>query len=209
MRDGHRVVDRRSVEAVALLVEALEEVGQLGDDAPGPARAAQTVCVRPREERLVRHVEADHRQVDPASEHRRRSLRVDERVELRCRRDVALRDRAAHPHDAVDVHAALDEAGDVRQRSRRHEHDAGLEPVGRVDVGRRRGRLRQVRTVQSALTVHVRGGAQGPPEWRSGASHDWDVRAAGELEHLERVARRLVHRLVACDRDDAAQLHLR
>ena len=46
VRDGHRVVDRRAVEAVRALVEGLEEVRQLGDEASGAARVAQPLGVR-------------------------------------------------------------------------------------------------------------------------------------------------------------------
>ena len=69
--------------------------------------------------------------------------------------------------------------------------------------------LRQIGPVEPALAVHVRGGAELPPQRAVRARGDRDVGAAGELEHLERVAGRLVERLVARDRRDAAQLHLR
>src|SRR4029077_16824810 len=59
--DGHSVVDRRSVEAVGTLVERLEEVRQLGDEAAGAAGSAQTLGVGTAEEGFVRHVEPDHR----------------------------------------------------------------------------------------------------------------------------------------------------
>ena len=90
VRDGHRIVDRRAVEAVALPVELEEEVRELGDEAAGAAGVAQPLGVRRREERLVRDVEPDHRDRDPAREHQRRRLGVDERVELGGRRDVPL-----------------------------------------------------------------------------------------------------------------------
>ena len=106
-------------------------------------------------------------------------------------------------------HAALDQTGDVRQRAGRDEDDAWLEPLRRIVAGRLRRRLRQVGPVEPALAVHVRRGAERPLQRRGGALDDRDVRAAGELQHLERVARRLVDGLVAGDRDDAAQLHLR
>ena len=80
----------------------LEEVRQLGHEAAGAAGAAQPLGMRAREERLVRHVEPDHRDRDPAREDSGRRLRVDERVELRRRRDVSFGDRAAHPDDALE-----------------------------------------------------------------------------------------------------------
>ena len=68
--DGHRIVDRRAVEAVRALVERLEEVRQLGDEAAGAAGSTQPLGVRAREQRLVRDVEPDHRDRDPAREDR-------------------------------------------------------------------------------------------------------------------------------------------
>ena len=168
VRDRERVVDRRAVHAVAALVELLEEVGQLGDDATRRARTAQPVGVRTREERLVRDVEPDHRHGDAAAEDLGGGLRVDERVELGGRGDVALGDRAAHPDDALEplahVRVAPQQERDVRQRPGRDEHDAGLdqlvEQVGGVHVERPRRRLGQRGPVEAALAVHVRSRAQ-------------------------------------------------
>ena len=101
--DRKCVVDGRAVEAVARLVKALEEVGQLRDRLPGLAGPAQPVGVRAREERLVRDVETDHRHGDPTAEDGGRRLWIDEGVELRGRRDVALGDRAAHPDDPLEA----------------------------------------------------------------------------------------------------------
>jgi hypothetical protein len=49
IRDGHRVVYRRAGEAVRALVEGLEEVRQLGDEAaarPVPAQALGVLAVK-------------------------------------------------------------------------------------------------------------------------------------------------------------------
>ena len=171
MGDGHRVVDRRAVEAVAPSVELEEEVGELRDRLAAAAGTAQPLGVRRVEERLVRDVEPDHRHLDAAPEHGRRRLGIDERVELRRRRDVALADRASHPDDPLepvaDVGMALEHERDVRQRAGRDENDVGLDQLGQ-EVGRVRShsgrrRLRQGRAVEPALAVDVRGRAQLAP----------------------------------------------
>jgi hypothetical protein len=193
-------------------VEALEEVGELCDRPAGSSRAAQAIGVRTREERLVRHVEADHRDLDAALEDDGRGLRVDERVELRRRSDVALRDCAAHPDDALeslpDIGTALEQDRDVRERSGRHEHDARLEEVGekvdRMRVDGLRRRFREVGPVESRLAVDVCRRPKLSHERPVGAGGDGDVGAAGELQDLERIAGRLVERLVAGDGRDAA-----
>jgi len=106
----------------------------------------------------------DQRHRNPAPEHHGRGLRVDERVELGGRRDVALADRTAHPDDPLEpvahVGVALEHQRDVRQRPGRDEHHAGLDQLGeevrRVHLHDRGGRLGQRRAVETALAVHVR-----------------------------------------------------
>ena len=97
-------------------------------------------------------------------------------------RDVPLADRSAHPDDALDplghVWVALEQKRDVRERSRRDEHDARLdelrEEVGGVRVDGLRGRLGKLRPVETGLAVHVRrsakrrGAAARPPLLRPG-----------------------------------------
>ena len=60
-------------------------------------------------------------------------------------------------------------------------------------------RRRQVGPVETALAVDVRGDELLAHERPVGACGDGDISAAGELEHPERVRRRLVERLVAGD----------
>ena len=216
VRDGHRVVDRGAVEAVRALVERLEEVRQLRDEAARAAGAPQALGVRAREERLVRHVEPDHRDRDPAREHRRRGLGIDEGVELGGGRDVPLADRAAHPDDALEavghVRVPFEHERDVRERRGRDEHDARLdqlrEEVGGVRVHRLRRGLGQHRPVEAGLAVHVGGRAEVAPQRRLRPRGHRDVAPAGDLERDERVAGRLVERLVAGDGRDADQLDL-
>ena len=164
LRHCERVVNRRAVEAVAVLMEALEEVRELGNRAARLAGVAQAVGVRACEERLVRDVEPDHRHLDAAREHDSRCFGIDERVELRGRGHVPLSHRAAHPDDPLepflDLRVPLEEQRHVRERTGRHEHDARLEQNGQEVGGvRRDGRgrgLRQVGPVEPGLAVHVR-----------------------------------------------------
>src|SRR5207253_1024107 len=60
-RDG--VVDRRAVEPVDLAVKAVVERKQVGNDGPDATRRAQPLGVARRHERLMSHVEPDHRHV--------------------------------------------------------------------------------------------------------------------------------------------------
>ena len=83
------------------------------------------------------------------------------------------------------------------------------EEVGGVRVDGPRGRLGQLGAVEARLAVDVRRGAEVAPQRRLGAGGDRDVAPAGDLERDERVAGRLVERLVAGDGRDADQLDLR
>ena len=210
VRDRHRVVDRRAVEAVALTVELEEEVGELRDHASdGPVPRSRSACPASKSALWV-----TSRPIivtgTPLREDDRGGLGVDEGVELGGRRDVALGDRAAHPDDPLEpvlhVGVALEQLRDVRERPGRDEHDARLDQLGeevdRIRVDRRGRRLGQVGPVEPALAVHVRRRAQLRAERPVGAGCDRNIGAAGELEHLERVARRLVERLVAGDGRD-------
>ena len=139
------VVDRRAVEAVALAVELEEEVGELGDRTPDGAGASRPLRVPRVEEGLVRDVEPDHRHRDPAAEDDRRGFGIDERVELGRRRDVPLRDRAAHPDDPLEttghLGVSLDQLCHNRWEPGRGELSPRLEQAGEeldgIDVDRR------------------------------------------------------------------------
>src|SRR5205814_1135166 len=65
------------------------------------------------------------------------------------------------------------------------------------------------RPVEAGLPVHVRGRTEVAPQRRLRPDGDRDVAPAGDLERDERVAGRLVERLVAGDGRDPDQLHLR
>ncbi len=73
---------------------------------------------------------------------------------------------------------------------------------------RRPGRLRQVGAVQTGLAVHVSGDVALANERCVRSGVDRDVAATGELEHAQRVVRRLVERLVAGDGRHADELEL-
>ena len=164
-------------------------------------------------------VEADHRHVDAAREDAVRGFRVRPDVELGGGRDVALGDRAAHEDYAgdalLDPGVAREEKADVGQRPYRNEDDAvvlldGLrDEVDRMSFGGLLRRSRQIRSVEPALAVHVRGGPLLADERAVAADVDRDVRAVDELEDLERVRRRLLERLIPRDGGDAEHLDLR
>ena len=79
---------------------------------------------------------------DPAREHDRGSLGIDERIELGRRRHVALGDRAAHPDDPLEpvghIRMPVEHEREVRERRGRDENNTRLdqlrEEVGRVRV---------------------------------------------------------------------------
>ena len=110
--------------------------------------------------------------------------------------------------------AALERERDVRQRADRDE-----QPVSGVTRSTRKSTAccstgvavawRQHRAVEPALAVDVRGDvASSRTSGRSAPARDRHVRAAGELEHAERVVGRLLERLVAVDGRHAEQLDL-
>ncbi len=105
---------------------------------------------------------------------------------------------------------------DVGQRAGRHERDglrAGcdrpLHEVDRVLAERLVPRRRQRRAVEAAVAVDVRCDHQLPLERTIRAGRDRDVGATDEVEHAQRIRRRLLERLVAVDGGDPEQLDLR
>ncbi len=218
VRNGDGVVDRRSVPPVRLAVVAAEEVVQLGDEDADLARGAQTLGDRRAEDGLVRHVEPDHRHVQPAREHALGRLGVGPDVELGRRRHVALGDRSAHHDDALEAVAAVrvEQERDVRQRARGHEGHGSLaradalhEEADSVLRDGRRTRCRKGRPVEAAVAVDVRRDGELARERRGGAGGHRHVATPDELEHADRVRGRLLERLVPVGRRDAEQLELR
>ena len=217
MSDGDGVVDRGAVPAVCLAVVDGEEVDEVGDERTDRPGSAQPLLNRGRRHRQVRDVEADHRHVDARVVDGLSGLRVGPDVELGGRGHVALSGGTAHRDDPLDVGAtgALEQQRDVGQRAGRHERDglrAGgdrpLQEVDRVLAERIVPGRRQRRTVEAAVAVDVRRDRQLPFERAVGAGSDRDVGAAGEIEHAQRIRRRLLERLVAVDRGDAENLEL-
>jgi hypothetical protein len=137
----------------------------------------------------------------------RGGFRVGPDVELGGGCDVALRDRAAHQHDALRprIGVAREQERDVRERAGGDQRGA-VEPLGEeVDrvLGRRPAlRRRQVRAVEAGLAVDVRGDARLTHERALGSGRDRDLAAADELEHADGVGGRLLERLVAGHRRD-------
>ena len=142
-RDGARVVDGRRREAVDGGVGAGEEVEPAGHGvADRAAHAREPLHHRGRGERLVREVEADHREGDAGGEHAVDGLRIDPRVELGGGRDVPRsveppihtisRSEPASPGDASSATATL-VSGPVAIRVR------GAAASATARSGRRRG----------------------------------------------------------------------
>ena len=208
-----RVVDRGAAEGVDAVVERPVEAEKVGDDGADSPRGAQPRLVLAGEQRLVGHVEADHRHVEAAREHPLRRLGIGPDVELGGRGDVALRDRATHEHDALGprVRVAGEEQRDVGQRAGGDEGRAvearGQEVDGVLVHRRARGR-RQVGAVQPRLAVHGGREPRGADERPVRPGRNRNVAAAGQLQHAQRVGGRLVERLVARHRGDAEQLDL-
>jgi hypothetical protein len=165
----------------------------------------------------VRDVEADHRHVDAALEHARRSLGVAPDVELGGGRHVPLGNRAAHENDALGscVRMEREQKCHVRQRADRNERDGTLrapdllrEEVGRVRSDGLALRWRQIGPVEARLAVHVRGDELVADERTIRAGCDRNLPVSGELEHADRVRRRLVECLVSRDGRHAEHLDL-
>ena len=179
VRDGDGVVDRRAAPPVSLAVEPRVEPQQVGEHV-GRARVQrdQPLDVAVQEQGLVRHVQADHRDRQPAPEHDPRGLRVDPDVELGGGRPVALAHGAAHQADVGDLRrqgrGGEQELGDVGQRpgrDQRHGLRRGLERRpqerrARPRAGRRRpargGRRRRARSRRARRPRSRAGGSAGP-----------------------------------------------
>ena len=166
----------------------------------------------------MRDVEPDHRHVQAALEHALCRFRIGPDVELRGRRDVALRDRAAHHARCARgrrLHAtrgsgATFVSGPVATSitGRLALLDALLHEADGVVRECRAARRRKGRPIEAALAVHVGGDGTLARERRGRSGGDGHVLAAGELENTKRVRRRLLERLVPVRRRDAEQLEL-
>ncbi len=215
---GDRVVQRGSVQVgVGRLVPAAVEVEELCCDLADLAETAHRLCVGVGDKSLVRNVEADHRDVDPALEHAPRGLGVGPDVELGGRGAVALADRSAHQHDPLRARVGLEreQERDVRQRPNRNH---GELPVVLADLAceeadgmlgdRLARRRREIGAVETGLAVDVRRNRARPHERVRGALRDRHIRATAQLEHAQRVHGRLLDGLVADDGRHADELDL-
>ena len=165
------------------------------------------------------HVEPDHRHVEAAVEHPRGGLGIGPDVELGGRRPVALGDRPAHEHDALDPLDHLRVQGqqerDVGERTHRHERDRlgrGGEPLGH-EVDGVRGhrpptRRREVGAVEPRLPVHLARGLPLAHERARGAGGHGHVASPHGLEHAQGVRRRPLQRAVAGHGGHPQELHL-
>ncbi len=127
VRDGDRIVHRCTVPSIPALVMLGIEAVQVSDQPASSTAGGEPVDVRLAQQRPVRDVEPDHRDLQAAREDPTRRLRVGPDVELGSRRHVARADRTAHQNDPCDPRCKLgiacQEKGDVRQRPSRNEGD--------------------------------------------------------------------------------------
>ena len=139
----------------------------------GVSRASEPLDVRLPEQRLVGHVQADHRDREAAPEDDPRRLRIHPDVELRGRRPVSLTHGAAHQAHVRDLRrhapgARQQQGRDVGQRARRDQGDGlgrrlqrGAQELQRALGPDLRYGLRQVRAVQAGRPVDLGGDLEG------------------------------------------------
>ena len=163
-----RVVHGRAFVADGL-VENIEKFQPLCNNiAHGVSKRPNALEVLGHDERFFRHVKPRHDDGNAGLENDLRRLRVNENVELRRGRPVAVGDTAAHERDLLDLgfqlrvrqqergYIRLRTCGDDRDRLRRltqhlrHE----LDRREAADLHRRFGKCR---TVQARFSVHRRG----------------------------------------------------
>ena len=218
VRHRDRVVDRRAVPAVRSAVEARRRsrAAPRPSRRRGPPRAARRSCAGPKSALCVTSSPIIVTSIPLANT---RAAASGSAQMLNSAAGVTLPSpmRAAHQHDPLGPRVGVqgEEERDVRQRAR----------SGRASPARRRDRSARKSTACSATGAALGGGSVGPSSpvspWtyaatngsrtsgRSAPAATGTSRAADELEHAERVRRRLLERLVAGDRRHAEQLDLR
>ena len=212
---GARVVHGRMLEALHILVCLAKEVEQLDNEAgrPGADSSNRADHIRSRQ-RLVRQVEADHRELPLLVENDVGGLRIDHDVEFRGRAPVSDVVAAAHEHNFPDpggdawllAHSERDvgERAGWNERYRpwlvAHDRvDDEVDGVTRIGDQRRR---RQHRPVHPRLAVDGRRYFRLPNEWPMCAGGKRHARDPGDAGDGERVSHDLVNGLVAVDGRD-------
>ncbi len=212
----------RAFAAVLLEVEMLGEADHVRHRLAGlVADGGERLDAVGEAEHAVGHVERDHGDRHAAPQHDVGGLGIDIDVELGSRGDVAdLEIGARHHHDLADPRrdvGSLDQRhADVGERPEGAERDRSrLLAAQRVDdvvdaVLRleRLLRLRQVGAVEPGRPVDMLGGDQHPAHRPLAAGIDRHLRAAGELDHLQRIPGILGEADIAADRDDAEDVEL-
>ena len=208
LRDGDRVVDRRAVPAVRLLVEALEELDEVGDERADPAGRAQRLarrsavtsawCVTSRPT-IVTSIPLW--KTACAASGSAQMLNSAAGVMLPSAMAPPMStispSRAAASGCCASSRATLvsgpvgDEDGAV--------HDPLGEEVDGVRADRRGRRVGEHRAVEPALAVDVRRDDELALQGRSAPAATGTSVRPGELEDAERVRGRLLERLVAED----------
>ena len=213
MRDGDRVVDRRTGPAVRLAVEDAVEVEQLGDDLtdlPRPPRAVGALgvisawCVTSRPTIVTSR---------PLSKTPGAASGSAQMLNSAAGVTLPSADRAAHQDDPLGAHAALEEQRDVRQRPGRDEDDTGAKALWRGTRPRARRPARPCAAGSAGpsrpvspwtLAANRRAGGPGAV----GSGRDGTSARPASSSTRKRIRGRLLERLVAGDGRDAEQLDL-
>ena len=172
MSHRDRVMDGRRHRARPFEIAVEREVSQLGGDPAGAgAELPQRRCGRAVQQRLVSHVQADHRDRHTRAEHDVCRLRVGDDVELGGGGGVPLPDRAAHQAQVGDLPRQLrvepQQQRDVRERTDRRDGH-GLR-VLREEARHQRHRALGARHVRRRVQ-HGAADAAGPMDL--GGPHD-------------------------------------
>ena len=191
-------MQRATVSAVFLFVEAFKEVEQLGCGRSGLVRHdTELLYTGPCCEGLVRAVERDQRDGDIRRKDKSGSLRVDVDIEFGCRRDVStFEETAAHGDDALDAwrdarfpDEGKADIGEWAKAAKGHRaggvlHQGLDDEIDRVLALKGHGGIGQFRPVKTRAAVDVFSCYQCAQHRPNGAGIDLDVRAACQFTNL-------------------------
>ena len=221
--DDAGVMQRRPFRAVFFHIKALEEIGQLGDNRAHPStHLAKGPDPRPCGQRLMRHIQRHHHDLDPGFQHDIGGFGIHMDVEFGRRRDVAhLEIGAAHQHDplhaAHDIGGACESGGDIGQRPEGAQRDAARgaraqgvdDKIHRMPLLQRHGRFRQVGAIQPGAPMHMLGRDQRPAHGGIAAGKHPHVGPPGQFADLARIQLRQRQRHIAGNGGDAQNLDFR
>ena len=172
-----------------------------------------------RQQRPVGDVQPAHHNLQPAVEHFRGGFRVDSDIEFRIRREVAAARRAAHDHQPANIKHAFRVLGQqqryIGQRANRHQGDR-LGSMHKRITDSLEGRLRQRLTLMLNKVIPLHAGFamhRGGVAQRTHQRHRRPLRqryiGIPEMQQLQRVTGRLLHRDIARYGGHQLQIQLR